>query len=200
MTSLINEVRAFLSESPEMVMGGRNPLWTMYTNRAKDNHIKNGEHIGQIGDDRITKIKDGGDYSTQYLVHHKEPNEHPKLRVEFKNHQFSSLPNKSGSYASLVHKNDGVHDSVRQHLKDIYDHELKNQDYVTSDMTQYEGGKILWKDLSKHFEDSGKHLYLHDGNSHQRVSHSNIINGEHMIWGDHPKFSNIRLVVSNDPL
>jgi hypothetical protein len=184
-----------LKESPEIIHGGQNPLWKMYTNMADSIHKTHGIHVA----DHITLVHDSSgyknpDFNRQYLMHGSIGS--PKLRVEFKNHKFDQLKGLRGTYASLVHKGD-TSDNISDGLKTIYDSELSSHDYLTSDSTQMEGGRYIWKNLTKDYENSGKHLYVHDGQKFTKVSHKDIINSEHLIWGQGSNFSNVRLVVSN---
>jgi hypothetical protein len=198
MTHSFEKIRQILMEMPRILDGGQNDLWDMYTKMAESVHNSSND-VKDIGDNvTMLNVNRHPDYNRQYVAHG-EPGK-PLLRMEFKDHSFSNLSDKKGSYASLVHKGGYVKTSVSDKLKKIYDHELNSNDYITSDANQYEGGKIIWKKIVKDFENEGKSIYIHDGERLTKVSHQDILNGEHSIWGTGSNFANTRLVVSNDSL
>lgn len=198
MTRVFEEIRQILMEMPTIMDGGQNSLWDMYTKIAEKTHRSN-KDAKDIGDN-VTRLEVNGtsELNRQYVAHGEPGN--PLLRMEFKNHSFSDIPDKTGSYASLVHKGASIKTSVSDKLKKIYDHELNTHDYITSDANQYEGGKILWKKMTNDFENEGKNIYIHDGEKLTKVSHQDILNGEHSIWGTGSNFAKTRLVVSNGSL
>jgi hypothetical protein len=192
--------KEILMEMPQLISVKRPILWEIEAKTAMNKHLSDGELVSDDGEHRTTVIKNSSPveqfvkFARQYQVNTKDAQ--PKLHIEFKNH---SIGKRNGTYSSkLVKLNPSDH--VWNHVKSIYDRELDSHDYLISDANQYEGGKHVWKKLSKTYEDSGKHLYIQDHEKLTKVTHADILNGEHSIWGDADKFQHVRLVVSHDPL
>lgn len=199
----MKSIKEILMEMPQLMDVTNPESWRKDMHVAHKNHLQYGtlvhsdEHTNMTRTQEHTTPKDKWvHYASQYQVHQHNNKEHPLLHVEFKDHKMNG---KNGSYVSKIIKHD-KNSNIWNHIKSIYDKELANHDYLISDSQQYEGGKHVWKKLTKDYEGAGKHLYLHDENGLHKISHQHILDNEHAIWGYPDHFSNKRLVVSNDSL
>lgn len=204
MSTLMGTVRKFLSESPNMTEGGSDlSYWRSLAIRAKYDHLNNSETVAKTPEHHITLIHQPTipgkyqEYNRQYLV--RDGSGDVSYRADFKDHKFSSHPHLNGSYSSMVIKVNQK-DRVSSITKQIYDHELQKHDYLISDSNQYEGGKHIWKHITKDYEESGKHLYLYDGDIHHKITHQEILDKEDYIWGNGDVFTGRRLVISHHPI
>lgn len=198
--------KVLLKEAPELGDASPKSASVSYIDhRYKLNpDYASGDVVTETPTHRVTVTHSDGNFewSRQYIKHKIDNPKSIDLRMDFSDHKMHTPSgDKSGTYASVIVKHHTNRNPEYQTLKSVYDRELNNKDYLISDSMQHEGGVATWKRLASDYLNSGKHVYLKDGNEFKKLDSVDYLNAHHdSIWGYGHSFASKRIVVSNSVL
>ena len=190
--TLLETVRDFLNESPEMVYVSKNsPYLQMKKHEVDADQHANVTPLFKTDSYKITRVQKDPDTEQYAKI---DSNGNPIFRIHVGKTKLQHIPKRTGAYVGSLLK----FNSANQYsdIKKVYDHIIDHNDYVRTDDIHYPGGRNTWLALVKDFEQDGKHLYIHKTEGIEKTTAQSIHDNQNMIWSSDKN----HIVVSNNPL